>query len=135
MTSYIIDSHKTLKTASKWKSDATFCAFCRIIQDGAKAYKVYENENIIAILGGYMTLAWQGSNHSVKLVVIDINFFQDILPIRPGHVLVIPKAHYQRLSDLPVDVARATGEAVSKVANALTKGTTNHYSHTSLCVR
>lgn len=56
------------------------------------------------------------------LYVIDNTHNIDILPIRQGHVLVIPKVHYQRLSDLPADIARATGEAVSKVANALTKG-------------
>jgi hypothetical protein len=51
MTSYIIDTHKARKMAGDWKPDATFCAFCRIIQDGAKAYKVYENDSVIAILG------------------------------------------------------------------------------------
>ena len=51
MTSYIIDSHKTRKMGGEWKPDPPFCAFCRIIKDGAKAYKVYENEGVIAILG------------------------------------------------------------------------------------
>jgi len=95
MTSFIIDSHKTRNVAQSWKEDTTFCAFCRIVENGAKAYKVYENESVIAIL--------------------------DILPIRRGHVLVIPKPHYQRLSDLPPHIASAVGAAVSKVANALTQ--------------
>ncbi|KAF8517420.1 HIT-like protein [Hysterangium stoloniferum] len=95
MTSFIIDSHKTRNVAQSWKEEPAFCAFCRIIENGAKAYKVYENDNVIAIL--------------------------DILPIRRGHLLVIPKPHYQRLSDLPPHIASALGAAVSKVANALTQ--------------
>lgn len=43
----------------------------------------------------------------------------DILPLRPGHTLVIPKAHYPRLSDLPAELAGAVGAAVSRVARAL----------------
>lgn len=47
---------------------------------------------------------------------------KDIMPLRRGHVLVIPKHHEKRLSELPVDVAEATGAAVTKVAKALTIG-------------
>jgi diadenosine tetraphosphate (Ap4A) HIT family hydrolase len=46
----------------------------------------------------------------------------DILPLRAGHALVIPKHHCQRLSDLPEKYAAAVGIAVSKVARALTLG-------------
>lgn len=46
----------------------------------------------------------------------------DILPIRQGHVLVIPKEHVSRLSELGGDLAAELGKAVSKVANAMTKG-------------
>lgn len=46
----------------------------------------------------------------------------DIAPLRPGHVLVIPKEHYSHLSELPEDIAAALGAAVTKLANALTKG-------------
>lgn len=37
-------------------------------------------------------------------------------------MLVIPKTHISKLSDLPPDLAAAVGEAISKVANALTEG-------------
>lgn len=47
---------------------------------------------------------------------------QDILPLRKGHTLVIPKAHYSRVSELPPEYAAAAGVAISHVANALTKG-------------
>ena len=46
----------------------------------------------------------------------------DIMPIRRGHTLVVPKAHFMRLSDLPEAQAGALGAAVSKVCNALVKG-------------
>lgn len=45
------------------------------------------------------------------------------MPLRKGHTLVIPKDHHARVSELPVELAAATGIAVSKVANALTQGT------------
>jgi hypothetical protein len=41
------------------------------------------------------------------------------MPLRTGHALVIPKIHVSRLSELPADYAAATGELVSKIANAL----------------
>lgn len=44
------------------------------------------------------------------------------MPLRRGHILVIPKHHEKRLSELPVNIAEATGAAVSKVARALTLG-------------
>lgn len=53
---------------------------------------------------------------------INLFAFKDILPLRRGHTLVIPKAHVSRLSDLPSELAGAMGEAVSKVARALTLG-------------
>lgn len=46
----------------------------------------------------------------------------DILPLRPGHTLVIPKNHISRLSDLTPELAAAVGRAVSRVARALTEG-------------
>ncbi|KAM6494130.1 hypothetical protein JOM56_010491 [Amanita muscaria] len=45
------------------------------------------------------------------------------MPLRPGHMLVIPKAHYSRLSELPEEYASAAGVTLTKVANALTHGT------------
>lgn len=46
----------------------------------------------------------------------------DILPLRPGHTLIIPKTHISHVSNLPPEVAAAMGTAVSKVAKALTQG-------------
>jgi len=98
MTSFIINSHVGRQTPSAWAHNEK-CAFCRIIDGELPASTVYETEKVIAIL--------------------------DILPLRPGHTLVIPKAHISKLSDLPPDLASAAGEAVSKVANALTEAMGN----------
>lgn len=51
-----------------------------------------------------------------------INEYSDILPLRPGHTLVITKAHISKLSELPPELAGAMGKAVSKVARALSEG-------------
>lgn len=93
MTSFIIQAHEARPIPSLWKDDAD-CPFCRIIRGDAPAVRVYENDKVIAIL--------------------------DIAPLREGHTLVIPKTHYSRVSDLPSEFAAACGEAISKVANALT---------------
>jgi len=95
MTSFLIADHKD--RTSPWAADP--CPFCEIIDNSLPAFRVYENDKVIAIL--------------------------DIMPLRRGHTLVIPKAHFSRLSELPGDVASAVGEAVSKVAHALTKALNN----------
>jgi len=90
----MIQSHVGRQVPLAWAHNDT-CPFCRIISGELPAQTVYETEKVIAIL--------------------------DILPLRPGHTLVIPKAHIPKLSDLPPDLASAAGEAISKVANALTE--------------
>ncbi|KAF7964886.1 hypothetical protein HWV62_1941 [Athelia sp. TMB] len=60
---------------------------------------LYENDKVIAIL--------------------------DIMPLRQGHALIIPKTHFSRLSELPPEFAAAVGEAVTKVAHAITKAVDN----------
>ncbi|KAI0785225.1 HIT-like protein [Abortiporus biennis] len=98
MTSFIIKAHEGRELPSSWKEDPE-CIFCRIIRGDASAFKLYETDKVVAFL--------------------------DILPLRQGHTLVVPKTHYSRVSELPSEYAAATGEAVSKVANALTKAMNN----------
>ncbi|KII86806.1 hypothetical protein PLICRDRAFT_270073 [Plicaturopsis crispa FD-325 SS-3] len=93
MTSFMINAHVKRKTPAAWKQDPS-CPFCRIVSGELSAFRVFENDMVVAIL--------------------------DILPLRRGHTLVIPKAHHSRLSELPPEYGAATGEAVSKVAHALT---------------
>jgi histidine triad (HIT) family protein len=51
------------------------CVFCDIVAGRVAAYRVYEDDQAIAFL--------------------------DHHPLLPGHVLVIPKTHYETLGDLP----------------------------------
>ena len=51
------------------------CLFCEIIAGRVETFKIYESENIIAIL--------------------------DINPVSRGHMLVMPKKHFQFLSQMP----------------------------------
>ncbi len=53
------------------------CIFCKIAAGTIPADKVFENEHVVA--------------------------FHDIHPAAPTHVLVIPKAHYASLNDIPQD--------------------------------
>lgn len=55
------------------------CIFCRIASGDAPSRTVYEDESTIAFL--------------------------DTSPLARGHTLVVPKEHYERLNDLPADVA------------------------------
>ncbi|OJA14313.1 hypothetical protein AZE42_01571 [Rhizopogon vesiculosus] len=100
MTSFIIGAHTNRKTPTEWKDDTDHdCSFCRIIAGELPSTRVYEDDKVIAIL--------------------------DILPLRHGHTLVIPKAHYSRVSELPPEYASAVGLAVTKVAHGLTKALGN----------
>ncbi len=51
------------------------CTFCAIVAGDAPATRILETENLIAFL--------------------------DIRPLFPGHTLLVPKAHWRLLSDLP----------------------------------
>ncbi|KAI0269855.1 HIT-like protein [Gloeopeniophorella convolvens] len=103
MTSFIIKAQASRPIPEFWKKDKE-CAFCQIIRRGAPAHRVYEDEHVVAFL--------------------------DILPLRPGHTLVVPKVHCSRVSELPSEYAASLGVAISKISNALTKAV----DHTALNV-
>lgn len=67
------------------------CVFCHIIKGIAPASIVYTDGKVVAIM--------------------------DIQPVNPGHVLIIPKAHVARLSELNEE----TGTHMFKVAMRLTE--------------
>lgn len=67
--------------------------FCDIVAGRVAAYVVYEDESVMGFL-----------DHS---------------PLAPGHVLVVPKIHYETLRDLPPDAVGPLFLAVQKVANAV----------------
>ncbi len=79
----------------------TNCLFCKISNGDIPSSKVYEDENFLA--------------------------FNDIDPKAPIHVLVIPKKHFENISELSIkDESLTSGlmKAASKVAQQenLTKG-------------
>lgn len=111
----MIKAHENRPLHSTWKADAD-CTFCRIINRELPASVVYEDEQVIAFLGASRYLLVQSKFLHASICPTDI------LPLRPGHTLVIPKAHIARLSELPPDLAGEVGKTVSKVAHALTEG-------------
>jgi histidine triad (HIT) family protein len=69
------------------------CIFCRIAAGEAPAARVLETPGVLAFL--------------------------DIAPVNYGHTLVIPKAHYQNLLDLPDALWTEMGQVCRRVAQAL----------------
>ncbi|ETS61685.1 hypothetical protein PaG_04184 [Moesziomyces aphidis] len=69
------------------------CAFCRIVAGQSPAHVVYEDEENVAFL--------------------------DILPLRPGHTLVIPKKHVQQLSHLDGATAASLSQALVRTTQAI----------------
>ncbi len=67
------------------------CLFCKIIAGEVPSSKVYEDDDVFA--------------------------FDDISPMMPVHTLVIPKTHYDNLSDnVPEEVVGKVFSAAAKVA-------------------
>ncbi len=73
------------------------CIFCRIVRGEVPAHKVYEDDKVVAFL--------------------------DIYPINPGHTLIVPKQHYERLEDVPEDVLAAMMRAAARLAPAVLRAT------------
>lgn len=72
------------------------CVFCRILKGEISSEKVYENDKVYAFL--------------------------DIMPVNPGHTLVIPKEHYENIEELPEDLLCEMSKVVKKVGNAIIQG-------------
>ncbi|EST08466.2 Histidine triad (HIT) protein [Kalmanozyma brasiliensis GHG001] len=85
----------TLARFDASKDLADDCAFCKIIAGKSSAFVVYEDESNIAFL--------------------------DILPLRPGHTLVIPKMHVQQLSHLEPGTAASLSNALVQTTRAIGK--------------
>ncbi|KIY53234.1 HIT-like protein [Fistulina hepatica ATCC 64428] len=113
MTSFIVNDHVGRPLHPSWEAPSLraehtetdsnnhndWCTFCRIVAGELSCWQVYEDELVIAFL--------------------------NMFPLRQGHTLVVPKAHYKHVSDLPPEHAAALGVAVSKVAQALVKAFDN----------
>lgn len=72
------------------------CIFCKIIRKEIPCYKVYEDDYVLAFL--------------------------DIKPVNQGHILVIPKQHYDTILDMPTDLLKQLINIVYKSVAALQKG-------------
>jgi histidine triad (HIT) family protein len=62
------------------------CIFCSIVDGDIPSYTVYEDDAVLAFL--------------------------DANPLARGHTLVVPKAHHERVNDLPADLSTAVFDAV-----------------------
>jgi histidine triad (HIT) family protein len=71
------------------------CVFCKILSGEIPSYKIYEDENVIAIL--------------------------DISQATKGHTIIISKQHYKNLYDIDEDLAANIFRFVPKIANAIKK--------------
>lgn len=71
------------------------CVFCKIVNGEIPSYKVYEDDDVLAIL--------------------------DISQATPGHTLVLAKKHFQNLYDIDDQEAAKVFGAVPKIARAIKK--------------
>ena len=72
------------------------CIFCDILEGKRKGYVVYEDEKHIAFLDKY--------------------------PIDDGHTLVIPKKHYERITDMDSNDVGELFSLIPKIAKAVLLG-------------
>jgi len=72
------------------------CVFCRIVAGTIPGVKVYEDEHVLA--------------------------FMDIYPITKGHTLVIPKAHHNPITDMPLPLLQKVIAVVQNIAKAMVDG-------------
>jgi histidine triad (HIT) family protein len=73
------------------------CLFCDIVAGDIPAHIVFEDEHTSAFL--------------------------DHRPLFPGHVLVVPRVHYDDIFDCPEDVVRELGVVTRKIAFAVRTAT------------
>ena len=69
------------------------CIFCRIVAGAAPCQQIYGDDATLA--------------------------FMDINPANEGHCLVIPKAHFRQLFEMPPEAFAAVASSVVKVARAV----------------
>jgi histidine triad (HIT) family protein len=71
------------------------CIFCRIANGEIPSIRLYEDDRVVAFL--------------------------DIRPIREGHLLILPKAHFEYFDDLPEDLAAHVMRLAQRLARAMKK--------------
>ncbi len=73
------------------------CLFCSMVEKKQSAYVIYEDETHLAILDKY--------------------------PIQPGHSLVMPKTHHEKIIDMPNDDVAELFARVPIVARGILEAT------------
>ena len=73
------------------------CIFCKIVAGEIPASVVFESESGLAFL--------------------------DVNPLSDGHLLFVPRDHYERLSEIPPALAAKMAEAIPRLARALLAAT------------
>ena len=66
------------------------CIFCKIVEGQIPCYKVFEDEEVLAFL--------------------------DVTPATKGHTLIIPKAHFKNIFDIPKDLLGRISIVAQKLA-------------------
>ncbi len=69
------------------------CIFCRIIEGEIPALVVHQSDSVLAFL--------------------------DVGPLSEGHILVIPKDHYTRLTEMPPERCAAVAAELPKLGRAM----------------
>ena len=81
-------------------SRAADCAFCSIVAGDTAAHVVASDDATLAFL--------------------------DLRPVFPGHVLLVPRAHHETLTDLPPALVTPLFAAAQRVARAVESGMEAH---------
>ena len=69
------------------------CIFCRIVAGEIPCFKIFEDQDFLSFL--------------------------DVGPVAVGHTLIIPKAHYKNVFDIPSDLLAALGSRLPVLARAV----------------
>ncbi|TML91906.1 MAG: HIT family protein, partial [Actinobacteria bacterium] len=72
------------------------CVFCQIVTGEIAAHAVLDEERTMAFL--------------------------DARPVFPGHCLLVPRAHYETLADLPADLVEPVFASAQRLARAVEAG-------------
>ena len=83
--------------ATNGSDNGRHCIFCDLIHGAAEVSVCYEDGTAIA--------------------------FMDIQPVNPGHVLIVPKEHYESLVDLPQDVGMHLFEVAMRLGEVVRQAT------------
>lgn len=75
--------------------ESSHCTFCNLIHGAAEVSVCHEDSDAIA--------------------------FMDIQPVNNGHVLVVPRDHYESLLDVPQELGLHLFKITMRLANAITK--------------